>query len=568
MALIQGNVFRGDIPAYIGRRFPSIRYLNLAANHFTGDIPASLSNLTTLIFLDLTDNSLTGYVPPTLGKLQALEYANLATNSLEADDSKGWEFVTSLSSCSQLLQLSMYSNRLTGQLPDSIGNLSATMQFLRFDQNGISGSIPAAISNLANLNVFSVVDTFISGVIPESIGKLANLVKLGLFNTDLSGRIPPSIGNLSKLTILDAYHANLEGSIPATIGTMKNLISLDLSYNRLNGSIPIDIFKLPVISIYINLSHNSLSGTLSSQVGIFANLNNLVLSGNQLSGEILDSIGDCAVLQGLWLDHNSFVGSIPQSLNKIKGLSTLNLSLNKLYGAIPDAIGGIHNLGELNLAYNNLSGTIPTSLQNLILLSELDLSFNNLQGEVPKEGIFRYLTKFSITGNNELCGGLPQLHLYPCQTSSIKKNRKWHLKHYIILALATTGALVFLTFIIAIVQFIKKKSRGNHSPILSPVIEEQYERVSYHALANGTNGFSEASLLGKGSFGEVYKCTFADDETTAAVKVFNLQQPGSTRTFVTECEALRRVHHRCLVKIITCCSSINHQGQEFKALIF
>jgi hypothetical protein len=175
------------------------------------------------------------------------------------------------------------------------------------------------------------------------------------------------------------------------------------------------------------------------------------------------------------------------------------------------------------------------------------------------------LTKFSITGNNELCGGLPQLHLHPCQTSSIKKNRKWHLKHYIILALATTGALVFLAFIF---QFIKKKSRGNHSPILSPVIEEQYERISYHVLVNGTNGFSEANLLGKGSFGAVYKCTFADDETIAAVKVFNLQQPGSTRTFVTECEAMRRVRHRCLVKIITCCSSINHQGQEFKALIF
>jgi len=124
---------------------------------------------------------------------------------------------------------------------------------------------------------------------------------------------------------------------------------------------------------------------------------------------------------------------------------------------------------------------------------------------------------------------------------------------------------VFLAFIF---HFIKKKSRGNHSPILSPVIEEQYERISYHVLVNGTNGFSEANLLGKGSFGAVYKCTFADDETIAAVKVFNLQQPGSTRTFVTECEAMRRVRHRCLVKIITCCSSINHQGQEFKALIF
>lgn len=37
---------------------------------------------------------------------------------------------------------------------------------------------------------------------------------------------------------------------------------------------------------------------------------------------------------------------------------------------------------------------------------------------------------------------------------------------------------------------------------------------------------------------------------------------------MAECEAMRRVRHHCLLKIITCCSSINHQGEEFKALIF
>ena len=37
---------------------------------------------------------------------------------------------------------------------------------------------------------------------------------------------------------------------------------------------------------------------------------------------------------------------------------------------------------------------------------------------------------------------------------------------------------------------------------------------------------------------------------------------------MAECEALRRIRHRCLVKVITCCSSIDHLGQEFKALIF
>lgn len=58
------------------------------------------------------------------------------------------------------------------------------------------------------------------------------------------------------------------------------------------------------------------------------------------------------------------------------------------------------------------------------------------------------------------------------------------------------------------------------------------------------------------------------DERTLAVKVFNLGQSRSSKSFEVECDAMRRIPHQCLIKIITCCSSINHQSQEFKALVF
>ena len=75
-------------------------------------------------------------------------------------------------------------------------------------------------------------------------------------------------------------------------------------------------------------------------------------------------------------------------------------------------------------------------------------------------------------------------------------------------------------------------------------------------------------MLGRGSYGMVYKCNLHDQGTIVAVKVFHIQQSGTTRSFVAECEALRRVRHRYLLKIISCCSSVNHEGQEFKELIF
>jgi Leucine-rich repeat (LRR) protein len=413
------------------------------------------------------------------------------------------------------------------------------------------------------LQILYAGNTSISGRIPDSIGKLGNLTWLYLDHTNLSGQIPSSIGNLSKLAILHAKNSNLEGSIPASIGNLKSILSLDLSMNHLNGSISREIFKVPLSSsFYINLAYNSLSGPLPSEVGNLGNLNSMVLSGNKLSGPVPENIGGCIVLQELWLDNNLFNGSIPRSLNK--GLVALILSMNELSGTIPDAIGNIHGLQQLTLAHNKLSGPIPAVLQSLTLLSKLDLSFNNLQGEVPKEGIFRNFTKLSITGNYKLCGGIPQLHLAPCKIDSAKQNRRRQMR-CLTIALATTSTLLLLAMITALIRMIYKKKK---SPFQPPIVDEQYERISYHALENGTDGFSEANLLGKGSFGAVYKCALQGVGTVVAVKVLNLEQSGSTKSFIAECEALRRVRHRCLVKIITCCSSINKQGQEFKALVF
>ncbi|CAL5428636.1 unnamed protein product [Camellia sinensis] len=51
-------------------------------------------------------------------------------------------------------------------------------------------------------------------------------------------------------------------------------------------------------------------------------------------------------------------------------------------------------------------------------------------------------------------------------------------------------------------------------------------------------------------------------------KVLKLHEHGANKTFVTECEALKNIRHRNLVKIITLCSSIDFKGNDFKALVF
>ncbi|KAJ4803165.1 hypothetical protein LUZ62_015731 [Rhynchospora pubera] len=59
-----------------------------------------------------------------------------------------------------------------------------------------------------------------------------------------------------------------------------------------------------------------------------------------------------------------------------------------------------------------------------------------------------------------------------------------------------------------------------------------------------------------------------ENETIVAVKVLNLEKHDASRSFVSECEALRNVRHRNLIKVLSSCSSIDQHGNEFKALVF
>ncbi|XP_052486393.1 receptor kinase-like protein Xa21 [Gossypium raimondii] len=86
-------------------------------------------------------------------------------------------------------------------------------------------------------------------------------------------------------------------------------------------------------------------------------------------------------------------------------------------------------------------------------------------------------------------------------------------------------------------------------------------RISHDELSRATSGFEEHNMLGSGSFGYVYKGRLSDG-MEVATKVFNLQIEGAFRSFDIECEAMRNIVHRNLVKVITCCSNV-----DFKALV-
>ncbi|XP_052158323.1 putative receptor-like protein kinase At3g47110 [Oryza glaberrima] len=85
------------------------------------------------------------------------------------------------------------------------------------------------------------------------------------------------------------------------------------------------------------------------------------------------------------------------------------------------------------------------------------------------------------------------------------------------------------------------------------------------------NGLEDLEFQGSGKYGSVYRGNMSLPSAVnvvVAVKVFTLQHASSSRSSMAECEALRNVKHRNLIKIITCCSSMDTRGNDFRALVF
>uniref|UniRef100_A0A8I7BG37 Receptor kinase-like protein Xa21 n=1 Tax=Hordeum vulgare subsp. vulgare TaxID=112509 RepID=A0A8I7BG37_HORVV len=285
--------------------------------------------------------------------------------------------------------------------------------------------------------------------------------------------------------------------------------------------------RRPARVVALRLNNKALAGELSPAIGNLTFLRTLNLSFNWLHGEIPASLGRLRRLHRLDLGDNSFSGTLPVNLSSCVSMAIMGLLNNKLGGRIPAELGEkLTSLVRISLSNNSFTGLIPPSLANLSHLEILDLSRNQLVGSIPPRlGSIQGMQQFSIARN-------------------------------------------LINVIVLVWRLCKKLKSSQNAVAKDSIVDGHYRRIPYPALLKGTNEFSEANLLGKGSYGAVYKCVLDNEETELAVKVFNLGRSRYSKSFEAECEAMRRIRHRCLIKIITSCSSINHQGQEFKALVF
>uniref|UniRef100_A0A2N9HSE4 Uncharacterized protein n=1 Tax=Fagus sylvatica TaxID=28930 RepID=A0A2N9HSE4_FAGSY len=130
--------FSGELPASMGN-LKSLIALNMWGCNLSGSIPSSIGNLTNLIYLRLSNNSLAGNIPPSIGNLIQLGFLDLSSNQLNGPIP--FEFAN----LTQLIVLSLGSNRLTGLIPFGLANLT---QLHTFSLLGNERGQPFSIWNL------------------------------------------------------------------------------------------------------------------------------------------------------------------------------------------------------------------------------------------------------------------------------------------------------------------------------------------------------------------------------------------------------------------------------------
>ena len=186
----------------------------------------------------------------------ALEALYDATGGPGWTDSTNWKTSASLGEwfgvttnpAGRVTRLELPGNGLTGLIPAALGDL-ALLEVLnlgsRLDstsqqwvENALTGPIPPALGRLTRLRRLFLHSNDLTGPIPAALGSLANLEHLDLSRNALTGPVPAWLGRLIRLQWLYLHSNDLTGPIPAELGSLANLERLFLRFNPLTGSLP------------------------------------------------------------------------------------------------------------------------------------------------------------------------------------------------------------------------------------------------------------------------------------------------------------------------------------------
>ncbi|KAI3959219.1 hypothetical protein MKW92_007317 [Papaver armeniacum] len=498
--------------------------------------------------------------------------------------------VDSLGNFTHLTQFNASGFSLPGSIPNVFGETMNSLEILDLRYSSVIDPIPSLLGNLSNLNQLYLSGNGITGIIPETLGQLSKLSVLDLSQNLITGSIPVSFSSLTNLTSLDLSSNFLAGPIPPSLGTLKNLQFLKLSNNSLSASIPAQLGDLSSL-VELDLTTNSLSGSLPMDLKGLRNLKKMMVGDNILDGTLPGNLfTSLNKLQFVVLNHNNLSGPLPDVLWSMPELRFVDVSCNNLTGILPSPrLSDNASVRVLNLSSNQFYGNLDSSFASI---SFIDLSGNYFEGKVADEAL---LMNSSLTSNClqnlpsqkslEDCTffytakgllfdnfGLPNATQPPKASPSRKKSRKW----IFILVGVLGGLCVIALLVLVLVLCLRKSERGgadqttrsvmNTPPVVgtpgpsggSKDFSEVGEVFTYEQLLRATGDFSESNLIRHGHSGDLFRGVL-EGGTIVVIKRVDIRTMKK-ESYMVELDLFGRVSHTRLVPFLG--HSLGHDDEK------
>eukprot|EP00775_Hariotina_reticulata_P010006 gene10006-10160_t len=291
------------------------------------------------------------------------------------------------------------------------GDESNNFQALDLHSNLLTGPLPASWGGMNQLEVLDASSNKLTGTLPSAWNLGANGMIGGLPQQWATG-----MDSLRGVNITDN---SLSGSLPEEWANMTSLQALSMGSNRLTGSIPATWAKLTNLYV-VNVTRNEgICGVLPTGVpqnmvegASTTSLNNTCSwegDAHPLQ-EWKASLQDTTDVLASWKQGTNPCGAVAWQGVLCDGWSVVSIQLPSagLKGPINEGLTRLASLQSLQLNNNQLSGTLPLWQDAPHSLNNVDLASNNLQGTLPANWSKSLLSLQLLNlSSNALQGELP-----------------------------------------------------------------------------------------------------------------------------------------------------------------
>ncbi|KAF7150147.1 hypothetical protein RHSIM_Rhsim02G0066400 [Rhododendron simsii] len=494
----------------------SLTTLSASSAGIVGSVPDFFSSFPNLQNLRLSYNNLTGSLPPSFG---GSGIVNLWLNNQLVGLSGT---IDVLSSMTQLHQVWIHQNLFTGSIPDLSG--CTDLFDLQLRGNQLTGIVPASLMGLPKLANVSLQNNKLQGPMPVfGSGVVVTLGSTNSFCRTTPGPCDPQVTALISVAGALGYPITLAESWQGNNACSSwSFVSCDST----DANVTV-----------VNLGKQHFLGTVSPAFANLTSLRSLFLNDNNLTGFIPEILTSLSQLQVLDVSNNNLSGPIPVFGSSVKFTTTGNLFLgtNVTTGAAPGGGTNSTSTGGSPAGTSNGSSTSAGMIAGVVISVVVFVGvvlFVSYKCYAKK----RHQRLVRVVGSekgSEMANKIDGM----ANKSAVASGANWN-----------GGAQSEL------------QSHSSSDRRDMPVYEGGNVSISIQMLREVTNNFNEANILGRGGFGIVYKGELHDG-TKIAVKRMESGAMGTKgmNEFQAEIAVLTKVRHRHLVALLGYCINGNER---------